>query len=272
MTTLAFATPRSSRTGHRVRRALQMFFGFLAALGLLGWLGLQIPPAPFPPVSPPTTAPTLIPLPAGLPAPVARFYRYFYGDQVPVIESAVITGRGSMRILPLFNLTFPARFRWTHDAGQSYRHYIELTFFGYPILTANEYFVDGKETMALPWGVQTGPQLDQAGNLGMWGEAIEWLPALLLTDPRVRWEPVDEATALLVVPFDDAEERFVVRFDPATGDIQYWEAMRYREATGPKSLWISGTWMEDGQPWLWMTEENTVLNVPVDTSLTAKGP
>jgi hypothetical protein len=33
-----------------------------------------------------------MPLPDGLPAPVERFYRQVYGDDVPRIESAVITG------------------------------------------------------------------------------------------------------------------------------------------------------------------------------------
>jgi transposase InsO family protein len=56
---------------------------------------------------------------------VERFYRVIYGHQIPVIESAVISGRAQMR---LFGITFPGCFRFTHIAGQDYRHYIEAFY------------------------------------------------------------------------------------------------------------------------------------------------
>lgn len=41
-----------------------------------------------------------------------------------------------------------------------------------------------------------------------------WFPSMWLTDSRVRWEAVDENTALLFIPYEDQMETFVVRFDP----------------------------------------------------------
>ena len=73
-------------------------------------------------------APRTVPLPAGLPAPVERFYRTVYGEDVPVIETVVITGRATMR--PMFNIPLPARFVFIHNTGRDYRHYFEATFFG----------------------------------------------------------------------------------------------------------------------------------------------
>jgi len=77
--------------------ALNIIFS-LAVLLLIGWLGLQVQPAPWPRLS--RTQPTLetIPLPDDLPAPVARFYRNIYGEQVPLITTAVISGRAEMRV------------------------------------------------------------------------------------------------------------------------------------------------------------------------------
>jgi hypothetical protein len=106
----------------------------------------------------------------------------------------------------------------------------------------------------------------------MWAEILHWLPSVLVTDPNIRWEAIDDETALLVVPFDTEEERFVVRFDPVTTNVKYWEVMRYANGEGEKTLWVNGTWFEDGKPWFIIHEEQVVFNVNVDTSLNTKGP
>ncbi len=261
--------------------------GVLAALVLLLWLGLRIQPAPFVPF--PGQQPELetVPLPAGLPAPVERFYRELYGDRVPVIESAVITGRGTMRIN---GITFPARFRFTHQAGQGYRHYIETTLFGMPLLAVNEHFLNGTARLELPFGVSEGPAVDQGANLALWAEAA-WMPAVWITDPQARWEPVDDHTALLVVPFNEAEERFVVRFEPDTGMMALMESMRYKgEDDTHKVLWLNEartwttvdgnptpglttvTWLDEGTPWAVLTTESVIYNVDVREYIGAKGP
>ncbi len=273
MTTIPVTGTRPVIARPKVVNWLMITVGILAALVGLGWIGTLLQPASFASVPQPVMPPETVPLPAGLPAPVERFYRQLYGEQIPVIRSAVIRGRGTMRIEPLFNMTLPVRFSFLHEAGRSYRHYIEVTFFGLPVLKVNEYYVDGKERQELPWAVATdNPKLDQGGNLGMWAEIIQWLPAVLVTDPNVRWEAVDDDTALLVVPFGAEEKRFVVRFDPVSGQLLYWEVMRYANGEGEKTLWVNGTWFEDGSPWFMIREVDVVYNVDVDVSWSAKGP
>jgi hypothetical protein len=254
--------------------------GLIAALLLLGWLGLTVKPKPF--SSFPEKGASLesiptIPLPKELPAPVERFYRKVYGERVPVIHSAVMTGRAEMRP---FGVTLPGRFRFTHDAGKGYRHYIEATWFGLPFMKVNERYLDGKSLFEFPTGTQEGPKLSQAANLGMWAELLS-TPSVLLTDSRVRWEAVDNNTALLVVPFEQAEEIFVVRFDPETDLVDFTEVMRYRdENSKTKSLWItkvispkvgSAMWYEDGKPWAVFTTEDIALNVNVSESIRSRG-
>ena len=247
--------------------ALHVVLGVVAALSALIWLGLQIKPAPLPTFEQRQPEMETAPLPAGLPAPVERFFRKLYGERIPLIRSAVISGRGTIR---LKGVRLPIRFRFTHLAGQDYRHYIEVNFFRLPVMKVNEYYVGGKERMEFPWGIQeNNPKLDQGGVLGMWAEVIQWLPAILATDPRVRWEPVDEVTAFLLVPFGAGQERFLVRFDPVSGGIRYWEVMRYQNGVGEKILWINGVWFDDGRPWAAFNSEETVYNV--DVSVTNKG-
>ena len=122
----------------------------LIALSVIGWLGLKIKPRPFALYPGQTPELETIPWPDDLLAPVEQFYRTLYGDQIPVIESAAISGRARLR---LFGITFPGRFRFTHLAGQDYRHYIEATIFGLPITKVNEYYLDGKSRLELPFGV-----------------------------------------------------------------------------------------------------------------------
>jgi hypothetical protein len=69
----------------------------LAVLVLIGWIGLQVKPKPFSKPSLTEGEKRTIALPSGLPKPVERFYRATYGEQIPVIETVILIGRGRMR-------------------------------------------------------------------------------------------------------------------------------------------------------------------------------
>lgn len=262
---------------------------------LLGWLGRKVPPRPFAPL-PATLGGThdladlpAVPLPAGLPVPVDRYYRTLYGERIPVITTAVLSGRNLMR--PAGPFMFPARFRMAHIAGQAYRHYIEVTLFGIPLIKANEFFRNGHGRMEIPLiGTDEGPKYDQAANLALWAEAT-YFPSLFLTDPRARWLPVDDDTAQLEVPFGDRHERFTVRFDPSTHLIEWMESMRYKTSkSDSKTLWLNHSravgvraglpyppvgeviWLDDGKPWFVLTVEDVVYDADLSGYICATGP
>jgi len=270
-------------------KTLLIIIGVLAALLFFGWLGLQIKPIPFLPYPQKTPELKTIPLPSGLPAPVERFYKTVYGDEIPVIEKVVVKGRAT--ISP-FGVKLPARFIFVHNAGKDYRHYIEATWFGLPILKVNEGYLDGKSFFESPMGnIYDDASTNQGANLAVWAEA-GWFPSIWITDSRVRWEPVDEKTALLFVPFEDQEENFVMRFNSETGLLDSMEAMRFRDS-GPqakKILWITrnieskkiegtqldtvgtATWLDQGNPWATFILEEVNYNVDVSDYIRQRGP
>ncbi|HEX2978952.1 MAG TPA: DUF6544 family protein [Anaerolineaceae bacterium] len=272
-----------------IRKIIFIIAGLFVAIGLLGWLGLQIKPTPFPSFPEHTHPLDTVPVPAGLPTPVERFYSIVYGEEVPVIKSVVIQGRGVLK--PFMNIPIPARFVFVHHAGKDYRHYFEATMFGIPFFKVNEGYIDGASFFENPMvSIVDDANSNQAANLIVWAEAI-WFPALWVTDPRAHWEPVDENTALLYVPFEEGEENFLVRFNPETGLIDVMEAMRYRDPGEgqPKILWIarnepgrplpgtkisslgSAMWLDQGSPWAYFTLEEMVYNVDIRAFIHQRG-
>lgn len=266
-----------------------IFIGVLVGVIFIGWIGLKVKPPSF--TQYPEKSPQLetVPIPPGLPAPVERFYRAVYGESLPVIKTVVVKGHAT--ISP-FGIKLPGRFIFVHNAGKDYRHYIEATWFGIPVMKVNESYVGGNSHFELPIGTfDNDPSITQGAVLGLWSEA-SWFPSIWLTDPRVHWSPVEEKTALLYIPFKDAEENFVVRFDPATGLIDMMQAMRYRDA-GPRAqkiLWTtknipgknlpgsmlsatgSATWFDQGKPWAIFSLEEVEYNVDVSQYILQKGP
>ena len=257
----------------------------LLALALV--FGVRVKPAPFPAFTAPVAAIETIPLPPGLPAPVERFYRQTYGEEIPVYRSAVMSGRGTVRFM---GVTFPARLRFSHISGKSYRHYMEATFYGFPVFKVNEWYLDGHSRLELPFGVvENDPGVDSAANQGLWAESMAY-PALFITDPRARWEAIDETHASLVVPFGDSEQVFTIQFDPQSGEMVRFETERYRDAKAgtlrwwgevmdgkiqpgvPPDLVLAVTWEDEGTPWLVYALEEVAFNADLSAYIRQAGP
>lgn len=155
----------------------------------------------------------------------------------------------------------------------------------------DEAYLQGHARLELPFGVLAHePKVDQGANLALWGEELLRLPSVLFTDPRVRWEAVDDVTARLVIPFVETGDQFTVTFDAATGLLRRLASPRYRTASDAAKIpwWIEPlgwqkfgelllplpvalTWQDEGTPWLVMTVEDVAHNVDASASIRSTG-
>lgn len=257
---------------------------------LVAVLGVDIKPARFPAYSQTTPPLEQVPLPEGLPEPVIRFYQAISGDTVPVIRSAVIDGTAPTR---LNGFTLHSRFRFTHQAGRGYHHYIESTAFRRTVLRVNEWYLNGRVRLESSRASRdtslNEATADRAANLGMWGESL-WLAPVYVTDPRVRWQAIDAHSARLIVPFGRAKDSFTVHFDPRTGLIERMEALRSKSISPDKMVrWIlipgkwqrfhglliptsiAVMWEDEGTPWAIFRINDVTYNADVTEYVHAGG-
>ena len=253
----------------------------LASLVGGGWLGLRVKPAPFPPH--PARTPTLMTaeLPADLPEPVRRHFRATLGGRVPRIDSAVVWGRADFKVGGLWT---PMRFKGYYVPGREFRRDMEITWFGIPILRGSDAYLKGEGSLEITGLLNTsskGENLDQGQNLAMWAEAPFTIPSVLVLDPRARWEPIDAASARLIVPSREGEESLRVEFDPQTGLMKGMIGMRYRGQEGTKTPWRGefsewrtlhgikvphqnvAIWVDEGRPYGIFRIEGAEYNVDV---------
>lgn len=85
------------------------------------------------------------------------------------------------------------------------------------MMKVNEGYMDSKSFFESPMGNDyDDPNTIQGANLALWAEGARF-PAVWLTGPRPRWEPIDERTTVLFFPFESGEESINVRLYPGTG-------------------------------------------------------
>ncbi len=269
----------------KVTKAIGGAVGLLALLVGVGWRGLQIKPASYPPHPERTRKLDTAKLPSNLPEPVYRHFRAALGEEVPRIETAVVWGRADFKLNGLWTLM---RFKSYHVPGREFCRDMEITWFGMPILRGTDAYLGGKGSLEITGLVNmssTGEKFDQGENLAMWGEAPFTTPSALVLDPRVRWEPIDAHGARLIVPFGEKEESLRVEFNPKTGLMRSMSGMRYRGEEETKAPWrgeysewrtVHGTklphravaaWEDQGEPYIDLHVEGTEYNVDISEKI-----
>jgi hypothetical protein len=253
---------------------------FAAVIGV-GWLGLKVPVSSFPTLTVTTPPLQSIEPPRDLPAPVQRYVEAAFGERIPLIDSAIISGKAELN----FGVTIPARFRFYQQAGKAYYHHFEGGWFGLTVFNGHERYLEGKAVLDLPVAhIENDSNTDAAANQALWAESI-WLPSVYFTNPQVRWEAIDDATALLVIPDATPEEWLTVHFDPETHLIREFTTRRFKESTdverrrwtnrviewaefnGVKVPTVAEVQWDDDAPWSVWHVEGVLYNVNVSARM-----
>ena len=260
--------------------------GGLAGLAAVTWAGIRVTPPRFESPRWNSRERGSVEIPADLPAPVSRYARAVFDVSMPVVDTAVITGRAD---LVLGGIASKGRFRFLHQAGYAYQHDIQLTWFGLPLITVDERYQDGQAAMKLPGRrIEDDEKTNLSANLGLWAESV-WLPSIWFTDDRTRWVAVDDTTARLVVPDAAAEEQFTITFDAGTDLIKEMRVLRYagsddparhrwtntttdwREKNGVRIPFVITTAWDDDKPWAVWSVDDVTYNVDVSRRFAGSG-
>ncbi len=253
--------------------------GGVVVLAGIAWAGLRVPPANLPLPEETPDEPTVMAISENVPTPVRRYYAAALGDQVPRMDTLAVYGRAQAN----FGLWMPLRYRLVHAPGHAFERYMEVTWFGLPVLKAVDRYVDGKG-MTGPIGREAkGPEIDQGANMILWAEA-PLMPSLWISDERIRWEAIDDTSARLIFPFEEGEDELTVYFDPTSGLITRMTALRYRNAESGKIPWhvdfltwqtVAGiqvpqrlaiTWEDQGKPWSYWDIDHLFWNVDLNAT------
>lgn len=176
----------------------------------------------------------------------------------------------------------PLEIRMAHQLGEAFVHDIRVGRRPISAPLGLDAFVDGRGAMRVGRSIKCGPTYDRGALIAMWGEALVFPSAWL--DRDVRWEPIDDTTARLVVPWADGDVPIVVAFDRITGLPDLCLADRHK-GDGPLTPWtgvwrdwriadgvlaprrLVVRWLDEPDPWLAITVRSIALGAPVDAEL-----
>jgi hypothetical protein len=175
-------------------------------------------------------------LPDDLPTPVTRHLLAVLGINPPLIQSALMWGRGRIKTRGIW---MPIRFRCHYKDNLHYLKQMQLTWFGFPISSNYKLHKSGSASSGMnasdnPY--TSDDEKHQNDWITLWAESM-WMPSILFSEQVARWEAIDEATAWLIVTNNSSTEPILARFNPHNGLIEEINTLRHRKPGGEKINW-----------------------------------
>lgn len=162
----------------------------------------------------------------GLPTPVKRYFQYCLQESQPYISYVRLKHKGKFR----------PRKKWRSIKGQEYFTVEKPGFIWIgkvPFFKAKDKYYDGKGNLQIKLFSfikiidAKGKDLDQGELLRWLGEA-PWFPTALLPSNRLRWEPIDDESAKVILTDKDLAVEGTFYFNNL-GQATQFKAKRYKD-------------------------------------------
>ena len=217
-----------------------------------------------------------------IPLPVARWLEVAWPVGLDTVDSVQFEGPVRVRRRRVW-LRGDCTMRV--QAAQGYVSDIRLGFGPLTTVRGLDAFVDGRGIMAIGRETTTGAEIDHGGFIALWALSILF-PSCWSRLPGLRWTPIDDAEALVALPFRGGIETATIRFKPDESSFPTAiEAERQRVPGGPKVSWraeygdwhwrsglalptrLSATWGGDATPWFDLRIDDVIPNAHVRDDL-----
>lgn len=260
-----------------ILRIIKVIIGVLVALLVFGYIGLRIPSKNFKVDE--IKMQSQIQHNMGIKVPDAlREYaaKAFAGD-VYEIKNSVVWGKAKLNVKGIW---MPARFITYYIPGEGFFRYIEITWFGIPIINGYDLYCGEKADFCMAGQKETGEKIEQGQNLALWAETV-WSPTAYFTDERLNWEKTDHDLIELTIPYKDDYDTITISTNEDTGLINAMEAIRYKGQSNDKVLWqidiiewnefngvlipseSSAKWVDEKTPWSFWRIEGILYNIEI---------
>ena len=263
-------------------KTIVIIVSVLLFLVLIGWTGLQIKPSGFQIESVNESTDDLEINTEGMPGSVACYIDSVFQDKAIKIKTLEVCGSADFRIN---GISMKGRYRTFYEVGVGFLRYIEITWFGMPVLKGYDLYTEEEAVFCMAGKAEKGERIAQGQNIVMWAEAV-WYPSVFLEDNGSEWKQADEGNVNLVIPYDEESDKLSYCFDETTGLVREIEAMRYKGNEEQKKKWTveclewdvfndmkvpvlsSIKWEDEKKPWALWGIDDISFNVPVSEGFT----
>jgi len=260
-----------------ILRIIKIIVGVLVGLFAVGWLGLMVQPRNFKVDEKKLQQQSARSISAIVPDGLQQYADKVFADEIVDIKTSVIWGKSKINAKGIWT---PARFITYYITGEGFFRYIEITWFGMPIINGYDLYYDDVADFCMAGEKETGEKIEQGQNLALWAETI-WSPSAYFTDDRLAWEKIDSNLLELTIPYKEKMDKIKIYIDTDTGLMDAMEAMRYKGQSTDKVLWqidliewnefdgvlipseSSVKWADEKKLWSYWSIEGVLYNIEI---------